>query len=285
MIEPQIGLLLADFFFISLGLVFGSFLNVCICRIPRNESTVFPSSHCPACGVPIKPYDNIPVLSFLLLGGKCRSCKAPISWQYPLVEILTSLVFWLTWHYYEFSLKTIILIVFFAATIVLIFIDLYHRILPDLITKSGILAGLVFSLVAYVQDGTGDFLLRWLGARSFSPVWSSLMDAVIGALVCAGFLWGVAELYYLVRKVEGLGFGDVKLMGMVGAFLGVKLGLFTILLGSFLGSVIGLIYIRFSGKGARYELPFGSFLGLAAIIAGLWGEVIVGGYVNAVRGH
>lgn len=285
MIEPQMGLLLADLLFISFGLVFGSFLNVCICRVPMNESTVIPASHCPVCGVPIKPYDNIPVLSFLLLGGKCRFCKAPISWQYPLVEILTSLVFWLTWHYYGISWKSAIFLSFFSAMIVLIFIDLYHRILPDLITKSGMVAGLLFSLVAYVQDGTGDFLLRWLGARNFSPVWSSLLDAAIGALVCGGFLWGVAELYYLVRKVEGLGFGDVKLMGMVGAFFGVKLGLFTILLGSFLGSLIGLIYIRFSGKDARYELPFGSFLGLAAIIAGLWGDAIVGGYVSTIRGH
>jgi leader peptidase (prepilin peptidase)/N-methyltransferase len=285
MIEPHMGLLLADVLFLGLGLVFGSFLNVCICRIPMNESTVFPSSHCPVCGIPIKPYDNIPVLSFLLLRGKCRSCKAPISWQYPFVELLTSLVFWLTWHYYGFSWRTVILLVFFSAMIVLSFIDLYHRILPDLITKSGMLAGLVFSLAACVHDGTGDLLLRWLGMRDFSPAWSSLLDAAIGLLVCGGFLWGVAELYYLVRKVEGLGFGDVKLMGMVGAFLGVKLGLFTILLGSFLGSVIGLIYIRFSGKGARYELPFGSFLGMAAIIAGLWGDAIVGGYVRTIRLH
>lgn len=278
-------LLLADLAFILFGLVIGSFLNVCISRIPLGESVVFPSSHCPLCGGEIKPYDNIPVLSFLLLKGKCRSCQAPISWQYPLVEMLTSAVFWLTFHRHGLTLKTAVDIPFFCVLIVLIFIDLHHRILPDLFTKSGMVAGVLLSLAVFVGDGTGNLLLQLLGARNFSLVWASLLDSVIGLCVCGGFLWGVAGLYYLARKKEGLGFGDVKLMGMVGAFLGFKLGLFTIMLGSFLGSVVGLAYIRLAGKDSRYELPFGSFLGVAAIVAGLWGESLIEVYLGHMQGH
>jgi leader peptidase (prepilin peptidase) / N-methyltransferase len=278
-------LLLADLAFILFGLVIGSFLNVCISRIPLDESVVFPSSHCPLCGGEIKPYDNIPVISFLLLKGKCRSCQAPISWQYPLVELLTSMVFWLTFYCHGLSLKTAVDIPFFCVLIVLIFIDLQHRILPDLFTKSGMVAGVLLSLVVFVGDGTGNLLFDLLGFSNVSLIWASFLDAIVGLCVCGGFLWGVAELYYLVRKQEGLGFGDVKLMGFVGAFLGVKLGLFTILMGSFLGSVVGLAYIRLAGKDARYELPFGSFLGIAAIVAGLWGRSILGGYVGLVQGR
>jgi leader peptidase (prepilin peptidase)/N-methyltransferase len=272
-------------FSIMLGLIVGSFLNVCISRIPRQESVVFPSSHCPACGALIKPYDNIPVVSFLLLGGKCRTCRNPISWQYPLVELLTALIFWLTWNRWSLSLPMLIYWVFFSALIVLVLIDLYHRILPNVITLPGILAGMVASLFIPLKDGSGEFLLRLAGWIS-APLWlNSLLDSLAGAAVCGGFLWAVAEAYFRIRKLEGMGFGDVKLMGMVGAFLGVKLALLTIMLGSFLGSVIGFSYIKLSGKDNRYELPFGSFLGLAAIIAALWGEKILGAYLGLLRGY
>ncbi len=280
----QIAILLPDVFVILLGLIIGSFLNVCIARLPAEESVVLPNSRCPKCDKAIKPYDNIPVVSYLLLRGKCRSCKEPISWQYPAVEVLTALTFWTTYAVVGFQLKTVVLLVFFSGIIVLIFIDLHHRILPDVITLRGTVVGLLFSLLAPVEDGTAKFLSGLAGFRIDHPILLSFCDSLIGALVCGGFLWAVAEIYYRVRKIEGLGFGDIKLMGMVGAFLGVRLALLTIMLGSFMGAVVGLAYIKFAGKDNQYELPFGSFLGVAAIIAGLRGAQVIGQYTSLFRG-
>ena len=267
-----------------LGLMIGSFLNVCIARIPLGESIVFPTSHCPHCGNPIKPYDNIPVISYVVLTGKCRSCQKNISWQYPVVEVVTALTFWLTYRCLGLDLRTVILLIFFAAIWVLVFIDLNHRILPNAITLPGIALALVCSLVAPIRDGTADFVLNLFGWPPAGKMWSSFLDSFLGALVCGGFLWAVAELYLRIRKVEGLGFGDIKLMGMVGALLGVKLTLLTIMMGSMMGAVIGMIFIKLAGKDSRYELPFGSFLGLATIIAALWGRQIIGGYTRIVHG-
>jgi len=220
----------------------------------------------------------------LLLSGKCRFCKEPISWQYPAVEMLTALTFWATYAVVGFQLKTGVLLVFFSAIIVLIFIDLHHRILPDVITLRGTVVGLLFSLLAPVEDGTTKFVSELLGFPIDHPILLSFFDSLIGALICGGFLWGVAEVYYRLRKIEGLGFGDIKLMGMVGAFLGVRLALLTIMLGSFMGAVVGLAYIKFAGKDSQYELPFGSFLGVAAIIAGLRGAQVIGQYTSLFRG-
>lgn len=274
----------SDIAALLLGLVFGSFLNVCICRIPLSESIVFPSSHCPHCGKEIPFYDNIPVVSFLLLRGRCRQCHAAISWQYPLVESLTALVFWLTCRQVGWSLRGTLYLVFFSAMLVLVFIDLYHRILPDRITLTGIVAGIAASLLVPVSDGTARFFLILSGYLHPSEMLLSVLDSLIGALVCGGFLWGVAEAYYRFRQVEGLGFGDIKLMGMVGAFLGVKLAVLTIMLGSLMGTVVGIAYIKWAGKDARYELPFGSFLGIAAILSALYGRLLFGGYVRLFRG-
>lgn len=273
-----------DILFILIGLLIGSFLNVCIARLPEGESVVFPNSRCPKCGTAIRAFDNIPVVSYLLLGGKCRSCRGTISWQYPVVEALTALTFWAAYYFVGFQLKTLLLLVFFSAIIVLIFIDLNHRILPDTITKPGIVMGLVFSLLAPVQDGTAAFVSSLMGFPIEHPMLLSFLDSLIGALVCGGFLWFVAEAYFRIRKMEGLGLGDIKLMGMVGAFLGVRLALLTIMLGSFMGAVIGLIYIKFAGKDGRYELPFGSFLGVAAIISALRGAQMIGQYTGLFRG-
>ncbi len=275
---------MAEILILLLGLMVGSFLNVCIVRIPLAESVVFPHSHCPHCGTPIKPYDNVPVFSYLLLGGRCRSCQQKISWQYPVVEVLTGLTFWMTYRCLNLDARSIILLGFFSAIWVLVFIDLNHRILPNVITLSGIVLGLVFSLIAPVQDGTAGFVLGLFGVRPLSGTWMSFLDSALGALTCGGFLWVVAEIYLRIRKIEGLGFGDIKLMGMVGAFLGVKLTLLTIMLGSLMGAVIGMIFIKLAGKDSRYELPFGSFLGLATIIAALWGRQIISGYARIVHG-
>ena len=198
--------------------------------------------------------------------------------------MLTALIFWTTYAVVGFQLKTVVLLVFFSGIIVLIFIDLHHRILPDVITLRGTVVGLLFSLLAPVEDGTAKFLSGLVGFRIDHPILLSFCDSLIGALVCGGFLWAVAEIYYRVRKIEGLGFGDIKLMGMVGAFLGVRLALLTIMLGSFMGAVVGLAYIKFAGKDNQYELPFGSFLGVAAIIAGLRGAQVIGQYTSLFRG-
>jgi len=253
-------------------------------RLPAEESVVLPNSRCPKCDRAIKPYDNIPVLSYLFLSGKCRFCKEPISWQYPAVEVLTAATFWATYAVVGFQLKTVVLLTFFSAILVLIFIDLHHRILPDVITLRGTVVGLLFSLLTPVEDGTAKFLTGLMGYPIHHLMLLSFLDSLIGALVCGGFLWGVAEIYYRIRKIEGLGFGDIKLMGMVGAFLGVRLALLTIMLGSFMGAVVGLAYIKFAGKDSQYELPFGSFLGVAAIIAGLRGAQVIGQYASLFRG-
>lgn len=275
---------LLDLLFILFGLVIGSFLNVCIARLPEGKSIVFPNSRCPQCGTAIKPYDNVPVVSYLVLGGKCRSCRKAISWQYPVVEALTAATFWATFAVVGLELKTALLLLFFSAMIVLVFIDLNHRVLPDIITKPGIAVGLLLSLLVPVEDGTAKILSDLSGLPMVHPVLLSFLDSLIGAFVCGGFLWFVAETYLRIRKMDGLGFGDIKLMGMVGAFLGMRLALLTIMLGSLMGAVIGVIYIKFAGKDGRYELPFGSFLGMAAILAALRGAQIISGYTGLFRG-
>ncbi len=266
--------------FISLGLKIGSFLNVCIVRIPRRQSIVSPRSSCTHCGRALKPYDNIPLISFLLLRGKCRFCKGTISWQYPLVEALTTALFWGALVSYGLQWKTAVLLVFFSALIVLVFIDLNHRLLPDVITLPGIALGIVLSPWVGVEDDLGTALLQLTGLPDSGGRWGWLMSSVLGALVCGGFLRLVGAVYFKLKKVEGLGGGDPKLMGMVGAFLGVKLGLLTIMLGSVLGALIGMAYIRMAGKDYRYPLPFGSFLGIAAIAAALWGEQLLSWYLG-----
>jgi len=273
-----------EFALVVLGLMVGSFLNVCIARLPLGESIVFPNSHCPHCGNAIKPYDNVPVISYVLLRGRCRACKETISWQYPLVEVLTAATFWLTYRCAGLDVRTLILLIFFSAIWVLVFIDLNYRILPNVITLSGVGLGLIASLLAPVRDGTAELVLSLFGWTLSNPTLISFLDSFLGALFCGGFLWAVAELYLRIRKIEGLGFGDIKLMGMVGAFLGVKLALLTIMLGSMMGAVIGMIFIKLAGKDSRYELPFGSFLGLATIISALWGRQIIGSYARIVHG-
>ena len=265
---------------ISLGLKIGSFLNVCIVRIPRRQSVVSPRSSCTHCGQALKPYDNIPLISFLLLRGKCRFCKATISWQYPVVEALTTAIYWGTYVSYGLQWKTAVLLVFFSALIVLVFIDLNHRLLPDVITLPGIALGIVLSVLVGIEDDAGTALVQLAGLQDSGGRWGWLASSLLGALVCGGFLWLVGAVYFKLKKVEGLGGGDLKLMGMVGAFLGVKLGLLTIMLGSLLGVLVGLAYIRMTGKDYRYPLPFGSFLGVAAIGVALWGEQLLSWYLG-----
>jgi leader peptidase (prepilin peptidase)/N-methyltransferase len=227
------------------GLLIGSFLNVVIYRLPRGQSLVTPPSTCPGCGSRIRPVDNIPVLSWVLLGGKCHACGAPISIQYPLVELTTGILFllvaWLTPAGPLLAARLLLVVIL----VVLFGIDLHHQILPNVITLPGIVIGFLFSLIA-------------------PPGW---MDSAIGIALGGGILYGIAAAYYAVRREEGLGMGDVKMLAMIGAFLGWKAVLVTVILSSFAGAVVGIGIIAFSRGSMRLALPFGTFLALGALAA------------------
>lgn len=262
------------------GLVVGSFLNVCIVRIPAGLSISLPRSHCPRCKKPIAPYDNIPILSYLILGGKCRHCKAGIAFRYPLVEGLTGVVSALLYQQFGLSLQWGIYLVFSAALIVLAFVDIDHRILPDPITRNGIWIGLVVSVAMTRPDSFAFRVMRWVGAEGVNPRVLAGVGSVLGIIAGGGLLWLVGEVFFRVRGIEGMGFGDVKMMAMVGAFLGAPLTLLTIMIGSLLGSVVGVALMKFQGKTREYELPFGTFLGAAGIVAVLYGDALIGFYIT-----
>ena len=252
------------------GLLIGSFLNVCIHRWPRNRSVVKPRSHCVRCRKPIAWYDNIPLVSFLVLGGRCRHCGARISLRYPLVELLTAMLFFYQVSTLGLTLAALKMCVFCAIAVALIFCDLEKRILPDELTKGGIVLGLCFAPFVTVPDFTAQSILWLAGAQL--PAWArSTSESVLGATLPPFFLWFGGWLYFRIRHREGLGFGDVKLIGMVGAFLGLRGALLTLIVGSFAGSVIGYSYIKLTGKDpATFELPFGSFLGASALAAAVF---------------
>jgi leader peptidase (prepilin peptidase) / N-methyltransferase len=260
------------------GLLIGSFLNVCILRIPREESIVLPPSHCPACGADIKPYDNIPVVSWLILRGRCRKCKAPISAQYPAVELLTGLLFAGCYLMFGLSFEALKWAVFAALMIVLTVTDLRERILPDVVNFTGLGLALLLSLFTAPVDGSAGWIaMRLFGASLPMPV-LSLADALIGAAAASGLLWFVAEGYFRLRGREGMGLGDVKMMAMAGAFLGLQRAMLTILLGSLLGSLIGAAVIAIRRKGRDFELPFGTFLGAGAILVVFFGSMTLDWY-------
>jgi leader peptidase (prepilin peptidase)/N-methyltransferase len=260
------------------GLIIGSFLNVCILRIPGGKSIVLPSSACPKCGAPIRPYDNIPVLSWLFLRGKCRACKTPISPMYPVVELLTGLLFLACFYAFGLTPEALKWAAFAAIMVVLVFTDLRERILPDVVNFTGFGIGLAFSFVTKPIDGTA----LWIANHMFdfpppAPV-LSFVDAILGAALGSGLLWIVSEGYFRLRRREGMGLGDVKMMLMAGAFLGVKRVLLTIFVGAVLGSVLGLLFILVRRKGSDYELPFGTFLGAAALLVVFYGTPAVNWY-------
>jgi len=267
-------------FSVLIGLAIGSFLNVCISRIPSQESVVHPRSRCPRCRKPIAGYDNIPVLSYILLRGRCRNCKNGISIRYPLTEALTAAVSVLIYLKYDLGLEFAVYFAFASALIVLGFIDADHRILPDPITLNGLWIGLLISLILFIP---GPLVARALQAVGFSfpsPRLVSFAASLLGVIVGGGILWAVSEAYFRIRGVEGMGFGDVKMMAMVGAFLGAPLAVFTIMVGSLLGSVGGLVMMKFAGKERDYELAFGMYLAIAGIVAALYGNEIIRLYLN-----
>lgn len=254
------------------GLIIGSFLNVCILRIPIAESVVLPPSHCPSCGTPIKPYDNIPVVSWLVLAGRCRKCKARISAMYPMVELGTGLLFLACYLVFGIKAEALKWAIFAALLIVLTITDLRERILPDKVNFVGFGLGLLLSLFTRPVDGTALWLANHLFTYPPPEAALSFADALIGAGVASGLLWLVAEGYFRARGREGMGLGDVKMMAMAGAFLGLQRALLTILLGSLLGSLIGIAVIAIGRKGRDFELPFGTFLGAGAMLVVFFGS-------------
>lgn len=235
------------------GLAWGSFLNVVIYRLPAGMSLIKPPSSCPVCKARIKAYDNIPVLSYLLLRGRCRHCRARIPISYFLGELITPAAFVVLYLRFSLGLFFFASCLFTSALIVLGFIDYYHRVLPDKITYPGIALGLAY---AFVRKDL------------------SFLQALLGAAVGAGFLLVIYGGYYLIRKKEGLGLGDVTMMLMVGVYLGWERTLLTLILASFVGALIGISIIALKKKDFQYLLPYGTFLAPAAYVALVWGDKI-----------
>jgi leader peptidase (prepilin peptidase)/N-methyltransferase len=240
------------------GALVGSFLNVCIYRLPLGRSIVWPASACTSCGRGLSWYENVPLVSYVVLRGRCRTCGGAISGRYPAVEVLTAAMFALGWWHYGPGPLLVSRLTFGCVLIVLFAIDLEHHLLPNVITVPGIGAGFVFS---------------WLT----EPGW---MASLIGIAVGGGILWVIAEGYYRIRHEEGLGMGDVKMLAMIGAFIGWKLTIVTLMLASFSGSFIGLGLIVTRRGGMKYALPFGTFLALGAAIAVTMGPALLNWYLD-----
>jgi leader peptidase (prepilin peptidase)/N-methyltransferase len=263
-------------FVAALGAIIGSFLNVVIHRVPREESIAFPASHCPSCGTAIRPYDNIPVVSWAVLRGRCRSCRAPISARYPSVELLTAVLFALTFVLHSgVTLSLPFDLAFVAAVVALVFIDAEHMILPNVITYPGFALALAARAIVPNLYGVASF------GGGQVPAWLlSVGGALLGALVGGGFLWLVGWLWERLRGVEAMGLGDVKMMLMVGAFLGWPLTLLTIFVGVLSGSVAGVAAMARKGeRDMQMLLPFGIFLGIGSLVSLLFGTRIIDWYV------
>ena len=256
-------------FYTLLGLIIGSFLNVCIYRIPLKKSIIRPGSGCPKCGTPIKPWDNIPVVSWFVLRGKCRSCKTPVSIQYPFVELLSGLAFFASAYVWGFDYPTTFVnSLFLAVVIVLVFIDYHHQILPNVLTIPGTILGILLSPFQdplFYQGVLEVKAAALTGLQNMPHV--QPLGSIIGALFGGGLLYFVAFVYKRLRHRDGLGMGDVKMMMMVGAFLGYRLALLTIFAGAFIGSIVGVSMQLMGKANMQTKLAFGVFLGIAAAAA------------------
>ncbi|MGD2185500.1 MAG: prepilin peptidase [Desulfobacterales bacterium] len=244
------------------GLCVGSFLNVCIYRLPESKSIVHPRSMCPKCGTLIRFYDNLPILSYLLLRGKCRHCHAPISFRYPVVELLSGLFAVGVFLKYGISLEAAIYYVFITTLLVITFIDIDHRIIPDVITLPGIpicfLASFALPHITYIES-------------------------IMGILIGGGSLFMVAWLYHLLTKKEGMGGGDIKLLGMMGAIIGWKGVLFTIFVASAVGTVSGMLIMLMTRKTMKLAVPFGPFLAIGGIAYIFFGPQLIAWYIHLLR--
>jgi leader peptidase (prepilin peptidase) / N-methyltransferase len=243
---------------VAFGAAVGSFLNVCIYRLPGSKSVISPASACPTCQRTLAWYENIPIVSYLVLHGRCRTCHTAIGRQYPIVEALTAIMFGAAWWFYGPSVLLVSRLIFGCALIVLFAIDLEHHLLPNAITLPGIVAGFILSFFT-------------------EPGW---MSSLIGIFVGGGLLYAIAEAYYRVRHEEGLGMGDVKMLAMVGAFIGWQLTFLTLMMASVAGSVIGLGLIATKRGGMKYALPFGTFLALGAAAAATVGPALLQWYLE-----
>ena len=242
-----------------LGLIVGSFSNVCIYRIPKNESIIFPASHCPKCNSPIKPVDNIPLISYILLKGRCRNCKSKISIQYPVVELLTGLIYLIISLIYGLSVQTLIYIILSSALIIIAFIDLNEEIVPDVISLPGIVIGFIIS---------------------FFVTYISFINSALGVVVGGGIILIIGLAGSAIFKKEAMGGGDVKLAAMIGAFLGWKYIIISLFLGFFLGALAGIILILSKIKSKEDMVPFGPFIVLGSFVTILWGEKIFSWYLG-----
>ena len=240
------------------GLIIGSFLNVCIYRIPLKKSLITPPSSCPQCGKPVKFYDNIPIISYLLLRGKCRACRAPISIRYPIVELIVGLLSLALFFKYGLSPSYLFSFIFVAILVTISFIDLQHKIIPDVISIPGILLGIIVSIFAFGR-------ISWL-------------NSLIGTVGGGGFLFLVAVIFERITGKEGMGGGDVKLLAMIGAWMGWRALPFIILLASLTGIIIGGGALLLSGRGYRVRIPFGPFLSIGALIYFFYGTELVAWY-------
>jgi leader peptidase (prepilin peptidase)/N-methyltransferase len=240
------------------GLCIGSFLNVCIYRLPAGKSIVRPSSACPACGAPIRWYDNLPILSYLILRAKCRGCKAPISIRYPFVELITGLAALMVFLRFGLHPATLIYFIFIAALLTITFIDIDCRIIPDVISLPGIPIGFIAS-----------FFLPYLP-------WT---DSLFGILGGGGSLFAIAYGYHLITGKEGMGGGDIKLLAMIGAFIGWQGVIFTIMASSAIGTVVGILLMLKARKGMKLAIPFGPFLSIGAILYLFFGQAVIQWYL------
>lgn len=272
-------------FVFAFGAAIGSFLNVVIHRVPNEESIVFPNSACPKCKAPINAYDNIPILSWLILGGKCRKCKEPIAWRYPAVELLTALLFVLVFWRIGFTPFLPVALMFVAVIVSLMFIDAEHMILPNVITYpfmvSALLVRIIFPLF-FASNYFSDLAFPPMTYMVGCPAWFvSIVGAVLGAFVGGGSLWLIGAIWKRLRGVDAMGLGDVKMMFGVGALLGWRLSFLAIFLASFAGAVIGVALIaRQKNKDFQTQIPFGIFLGIGSILSLLFGEQLILWYIR-----
>lgn len=255
------------------GLLVGSFLNVCIHRLPIHESVVSPRSRCPRCAAMIAWYDNVPLISFAMRRGRCRNCKAGISWRYPFVELATGCLYVLIACEFGFGLDALKAAVLTSMLVVLFFTDLEHLLLPDPVTLGGLAAGIAFSPFVPLRPGLADVGYLFAGSRP-APFAVSVTESVLAAVVFGGALYVLGEAFYRLRGVDGLGLGDVKLVAMLGAFQGTSETLLILLAGCLLAILGGAVAVLVRGASWRTPLPLGSYVSAAAI-----GSVFVGGTI------
>ncbi|NLW36352.1 prepilin peptidase [Syntrophorhabdus aromaticivorans] len=253
--------MVVQIFFFLLGSVVGSFLNVCIYRLPREKSIVHPPSSCPGCEKPIRFYDNIPIVSYILLKGTCRDCGAKISIRYPIVELLTGILYVTLLREFGLTFELAVFLLFVSLLVIISFIDLDFRIIPDILSIGGLVAGFILAIPRP--------FFKYLSPKF------GILDSLYGILVGGGILFAIAWIYEFFTKREGMGGGDIKLLGMIGAFCGIKGVVFSLVSASFIGTLVGIPLILAKGRDTKYAIPFGPFLSLGALIYVYRGDSLI----------